>query len=78
MLICMECKAQLTCTKVDVAAEYPQNRIFPGSLYECPNCKMQILKTRNHSISDPDYRFSNSYIPMAGVKSKIDLSGEEV
>ena len=47
MLICVECKKEMTCIKNGVNARWNGTHTYPGDLFQCTSCGTKILNTGN-------------------------------
>ena len=47
MIICAECKREMRCTLNGVRCRWKGSHVYPGDLYECPECGHQTINTGN-------------------------------
>jgi len=54
MKICFRCKKEMRCKKNGMVAVWKKNHAYAGDLFECPNCKSNILVTNvsPHQVTD--------------------------
>jgi hypothetical protein len=54
-IFCVKCKRDMTCIKMGVGVNYGYGHVYPGDLYECPECKFKMIWTIGHSVHDGNY-----------------------
>jgi len=51
----------MRCSKNGVGADFGNHHVYPGDVFECPECGQKILAA-SHSIYDAEYKTQDSYI----------------
>jgi predicted RNA-binding Zn-ribbon protein involved in translation (DUF1610 family) len=65
MLICVECKREMTCDKNGVWIDFGCGHVYPSDRFKCPSCGRLILNSGNCNANhDPDHRFQDEYLDM--------------
>ncbi len=54
MLICVECKKEMTVVKNGYGVRYGQSHVYPGDLLRCKGCHTEVIITNNDPIHDPE------------------------
>lgn len=45
----------MTCVKMGVGVNYGRGHVYPGDLYQCPECDVKIVWTIGTATHDGDY-----------------------
>ena len=53
MLVCYKCGKEMSCTQNGVGVRYGESHVYPGDLYSCKCCGIEIIKTVSTAVHDP-------------------------
>ena len=56
MLICAECRKEMTVIKNGYGIRYGKAHVYEGDLYRCNNCRTKVIRTISVPIHDPDHK----------------------
>jgi len=54
MLICMKCKKEMRCIENGINARWNGTHVYPGDLFKCTDCGVEILNTGNTNAYHSD------------------------
>jgi hypothetical protein len=54
MLICVDCRVEMTCAKNGMVADYGNGHHYAGDAYQCPECSAFVLTTAAEAYYDPE------------------------
>ena len=77
MLVCTKCQLIMKCIKNGISCDFGNGVTYPGDLFQCPVCKQSTIKTNDFSAHDPNYKFSDHYLPMKSAKY-YDIDQNEI
>lgn len=64
MIVCVNCKQEMQCTKNGVGIDFGNGHIYAGDKYSCSQCNATIIRTNAASHHDPEYTFHDEYLRM--------------
>ena len=63
MIVCVHCKLEMKCVENGYGVRFGTNHVYPGDLYQCPHCDLQIIKTGPNSTHDDDQKIKTLQMP---------------
>lgn len=54
MLVCVDCKKEMTVVKNGYGVRYGQSHVYPGDLFKCKSCNVEVIRTNKEPIHDPE------------------------
>lgn len=64
MIVCVECKKEMTCTKTGIGVNFGNGHVYAGDKYGC-KCGREIISTNPQAGYDPEYRYKTEYLDMS-------------
>jgi len=50
MIVCVNCKQEMTCKKTGYGVRWHKDHYYPGDLFICKNCGNEVIVTNNVPI----------------------------
>ena len=64
MIVCVECRREMSCDRNSVGANFGNGRVYPADRFKCPECGKMILSTNRIASFDPDLTYQDEYLTM--------------
>ena len=62
LYVCVACHRGMRCEFNGIGVDYDNGHVYPGDLWQCPECKVQIIATIGRAIHDPCYDKHQRYL----------------
>jgi len=55
MIICIDCKKEMTVIKNGYGVRYGKSHVYPGDVFKCKSCNTEVIQTNKEAVHDPDH-----------------------
>lgn len=64
MLVCVDCKREMTCVTCGVGLDWGQGHVYPSDVYKCKGCGKKVAYSEGRSNFEPKYKSRVGYVRM--------------
>jgi len=77
LYVCMQCSRDMRCVFNGIGIDYGNGHVYPGDVWWCPSCTIEITATTGQPTYDPEYNKYSKYLWAYRKPPKISKSPED-